>query len=302
MSKEFRSGFVALVGRPNVGKSTILNNILEEKVAIISDKPQTTRNLIRGIYTTEELQIIFVDTPGIHKPQTKLGEYMNKQSLSSIHDVDIIFWIIDGTKDFGRGDEFVLAEIKKSKTPAFLIVNKIDLIRDKNRLMENILAFTKDYEFNEVYYVSGLTGENIPKLVNLYEYLEAGPMYFPKDQTSDNPEYFIISEIIREKTLQLTREEIPHSVAVAIEMITEDEQNPNLLNINAIIFVERASQKKIIIGANGSMIKNIGTLARKEIVMILGRKVFLELWVKVEKDWRNKQVKVEKMGYFTNNY
>ena len=299
---KFKSGFVALIGRPNVGKSTLINNILHQKISIISPKPQTTRNRIQGIYTTEEEQVIFIDTPGVHKPKHQLGEFMNKESLSTLSDVDLIMFIIDGTQDFGSGDEFLIEQFKKVNTPVFLVVNKIDLIKNKGRLMENVLKFINAFQFKEVFYISALSGENIDKLLTaIIDNLEVGPMYFPKDQVSDHPEHFIIGEIIREKVLLLTREEVPHSIAVVIEEMKNDEENPELMNIRATIYVERTSQKKIIIGNKGKMMKEIGTLARKEIVMLLGQKVFLELWVKVEEDWRNKKGQLKRMGYFLEN-
>lgn len=297
---EFRSGFVALIGRPNVGKSTFLNGVLNQKVSIISPKPQTTRNCIQGIYTTDKEQIIFIDTPGIHKPLHKLGDFMNDESLSTFDNVDIIMYIIDGTSDFGAGDKFIINELKKTDTPVYLIVNKIDLIKDKEKLMKNVIAYTSSYDFEEVYYISALKGNHVDELLNkISENLEPGPMYFPKDQISDHPENFIIAEIIREKVLYLTKEEVPHSVAVVIEYKDPNEDNPNLTDISAVIVVERQSQKKIIIGKNGQMIKEIGTRARKEIAMILGTKVYLELFVRVEDDWRNRSSQLKKLGYFT---
>lgn len=298
MSNKFKSGFVALIGRPNVGKSTFINQIMQQKISIISPKPQTTRNQIRGIYTTDEEQIIFIDTPGVHKPKNQLGEYMNKESLSTLSEVDLILWIIDGSEDYGKGDEYLLNEFKDLETPLFLVVNKIDIIKNKQKLMENIIKFTENLKFKEVFYISALNGENTEKLLSsIGNYLEEGPMYYPKDQVSDHPEHFIISEIIREKVLLLTREEVPHSIAVIVEEMKHDEDNSNLMNIRATIYVERSSQKKIIIGNKGEMIKKVGTLARKEIVMVIGQKVFLELWVKVEEDWRNKKTQMKRMGY-----
>ena len=297
---EFRSGFVALIGRPNVGKSTFLNCVLNQKFSIISPKPQTTRNCIQGIYTTDKEQIIFIDTPGIHKPLHKLGDFMNDESLSTFDNVDIIMYIVDGTSDFGAGDKFIINELKKTDTPVYLIVNKIDLIKDKEKLMKNVIAYTSSYDFEEVYYISALKGNHVDELLNkISENLEPGPMYFPKDQISDHPENFIIAEIIREKVLYLTKEEVPHSVAVVIEYKDPNEDNPNLTDISAVIVVERQSQKKIIIGKNGQMIKEIGTRARKEIAMILGTKVYLELFVRVEDDWRNRSSQLKKLGYFT---
>lgn len=302
MNETFKSGFVALIGRPNVGKSTFINHVLGQKISIISNKPQTTRNQIRGIYTTNKEQIIFIDTPGIHKPQHELGNYMNKESLSTLSDVDLILLLIDGTSDYGKGDEFVLDTFSKITTPVFLIVNKIDLIKDKNRLLENVVKFQNKFAFCETFYISALSGENVDLLVeNISERLEEGPKYYPEDQISDHPEVFVIGEIIREKVLALTEQEIPHSVAVVVEEMKNDEENPELLNISATIYVERASQKKIIIGSQGSMIKKIGTFARKDMLKIVGQKVYLELWVKVEENWRNKKTQLRRMGYFLEN-
>ncbi len=296
----FKSGFVALIGRPNVGKSTFLNGVLKQKISIISPKPQTTRNCIQGIYTTDSEQIIFIDTPGIHKPLHKLGNFMNDESLSTFDNVDLIMFIIDGCSEFGTGDLFIINELKKTQTPVFLVVNKIDLIKDKEKLMKNIISYTSNYDFEEVYYISALNGNNVEKLLSgIINKLEEGPMYFPKDQVCDHPENFIISEIIREKVLYLTKEEVPHSVAVVIEYKDINEENPNLTDINAVIVVERQSQKKIIIGKKGQMIKEIGSLARKEIAMIIGTKVYLELFVRVEDDWRNRSSQLKKLGYFT---
>lgn len=296
---EFKSGFVGLIGRPNVGKSTLLNNVLGRKISIISPKPQTTRDVISGIYTTDTEQIIFVDTPGIHKPKHELGKYMNEISFETLENVDMLLFIIDGDEEYGSGDEYVINLLKKTETPCFLVVNKIDLIKDKNRLMENVLKFTSNYDFLDVFYISALNGDNIDKLLtSITKKLEVGPMYYPKDQISDHPENFIIAEIIREKVLLLTKEEVPHSVAVVVENKERDLENESLTNINAVIVVERPSQKKIIIGSGGKMIKQIGTEARKELVMILGTKVYLELFVKVIEDWRNRNSELKKLGYF----
>ncbi|MDY0063522.1 MAG: GTPase Era [Bacilli bacterium] len=292
----FRSGFVAIVGRPNVGKSTFLNQVLKEKVSIISSKPQTTRNQIRGIYTTDTEQIIFIDTPGIHKPKHELGNYMNAQAVDTLKEVDLILLLIDATQEYGSGDEFVKQLLIKTKTPCIFVFNKIDLIRDKNKLMENVVKFTQNIPYKEVFYISALLGQHVDSLLEtVISCLEEGPMYYPVNQTTDHPETFIISEIIREKVLELTKEEVPHSVAVVIEEMKHDEQQ--LLNIRAVIIVERPSQKKIIIGQGGKMIKEIGTRARKEIVMIVGEKIYLELWVKVEEDWRNRTNQLKKYGY-----
>lgn len=299
MSK-FKSGFVAIIGRPNVGKSTFMNYILGQKVSIISPKPQTTRNVIQGIYTTDKEQIIFIDTPGIHKPKHELGQIMNKSAINTLKEVDMILLIIDGTSDYGTGDEFVVNLFKDVTTPVILVVNKIDLVKNKQKLMENIIKFNEAKEFDEVYYISAKLGENVDKLLGaISSKLEEGPMYYPDDQVTDHPEQFIIAEIIREKVLYLTKEEVPHSIAVVLEEMKHDEDG--LMNIRAVIYVERASQKKIIIGKGGALIKEIGTQARKEIVMLIGEKIFLEIWVKVEDDWRNKKSRLKSMGYYLEN-
>ena len=291
----FRSGFVSIIGRPNVGKSTFLNYCLGQKVSIISPKPQTTRNVINGIYTNDEAQIIFIDTPGIHKPKHELGEYMNKQAFRSIKDVDLVLLLFDASTDFGTGDEFVLRMLKKINASVILVVNKIDLVKDKNRLLESVSKFKENYEFLDTFYISALNGENVDGLLKgIINNLDEGPMYYPKDQVSDHPEKFIISEIIREKILLKTEEEVPHSVAVVCE---EMRHVDGLLNIRANIIVERASQKKIIIGAGGKMIKEIGTLARQDIEKVVGEKLYLDLWVKVIPNWRDREAEIRKLGY-----
>lgn len=298
----FKSGFVSLIGRPNVGKSTFINHVLGKKISIISPKPQTTRNKINGIYTTENEQIIFIDTPGIHKAHHELGEFMNRESLSSLSYVDLVLMLVDGTEKFGAGDEYILSQLRKAKSKVILVVNKIDLIKDKKMLLENVLKFEQTFEFQEIFYISALNGTNIDKLINgICDKLEYGPMYYPKDTISDHPESFIICEIIREKVLKLTEEEVPHSVGVLMEEMKINEENNNLVDIRCVIVVERQSQKKIIIGSKGKMIKEIGTLARRELVMLLGQKVYLELWVKVEENWRNRPNQLKKFGYFEVN-
>ena len=291
----FKSGFVSIIGRPNVGKSTFLNYCLGQKVSIISPKPQTTRNVIQGIYTTEDAQIIFIDTPGIHKPKHELGEYMNKQAFRSIKDVDLVLLLFDGSTDFGTGDEFVLRMLKKIDADVILVINKIDLVNDKDKLAENVAKLHENYDFLDTFYISALNGENVDELLNgVTNHLEEGPMFYPKDQISDHPEKFIISEIIREKILLKTKEEVPHSVAVVCEEVKHVD---GLLNVRANIIVERASQKKIIIGEAGKMIKEIGTLARLDIEKVVGEKLFLDLWVKVIPDWRDRESEIRKLGY-----
>ena len=295
----FKSGFVSIIGRPNVGKSTFLNYCLGQKVSIISPKPQTTRNVIQGIYTTDDAQIIFIDTPGIHKPKHELGEYMNKQAFRSIKDVDLVLLLFDGATDFGTGDEFVLRMLKKINASVILVINKIDLVKDKNRLLENVAKLHDNYEFIDTFYISALNGDNVEELLKgIINNLEEGPMYYPKDQVSDHPEKFVISEIIREKILLKTSEEVPHSVAVVTEEVKHVD---GLLNVRANIIVERASQKKIIIGAGGKMIKEIGTLARQDIEKVVGEKLFLDLWVKVIPDWRDREAEIKRLGYTLDN-
>ena len=294
----YRSGFVSIIGRPNVGKSTFINQVLGKKISIISNKPQTTRNNIRGIYTTNNAQIVFIDTPGIHKPLHELGNFMNRQSLSTISDSDMILYLIDGTIDFGSGDVFVINELKKANSKVYLVVNKMDLVKDKDRLIANVNKFISSFEFCEVFYISALTGDNINNLLaNMIDNLDDGPMYYPEGEVSDHPLEFVISEIIREKVLLLTKEEVPHSVAVVIDKIEVNSNDSSITDVFATIICERKSQKKIIIGSGGKMIKDIGSLARKELKLILGSKIYLELWVKVSEDWRNKKSDLRRLGY-----
>jgi len=294
----FKSGFVTIIGRPNVGKSTFLNKVLGQKITITSDKPQTTRNNISGIFTSETSQIIFIDTPGIHKPHHKLGAFMTKEAINTMSSVDLILYMIDGNETLGSGDEFIIEELKKVKVPVLLIVNKADLTDDIVALKYNIDRFKRAFNFHAIFSISALRGDNVDRLLgDIEELLEEGPKYYPDDQITDHPEKFIMGELIREKVLQLTREEIPHSVMCLIEYMEYDDVNPRLINIHATIIVERDSQKGIIIGKGGSMIKQIGTLARKDILHLLGNKVFLDLHCKVVKDWRNKDFHLRNYGY-----
>ena len=289
-----KSGFVALLGRPNAGKSTLINALLSQKIAIISDKPQTTRNQIRGIRTDDDSQIVFIDTPGIHKPHHELGSLMNKEAMSVAGGVDLLYLIVDVSEPFGKGDEFVLDIVKRYKLPTFLLLNKIDLIK-KEDLLKLISDYSSRYEFSEIIPISAFNYTNVDRLIDVTkDYLEEGIKYYPDDQVTDYPEQFIIAELIREKILILTKEEIPHSVAVVIERMGRKKGK---LIINAMILVERDSQKGIIIGKQGSMIKQIGIDARKDIEGILGESIFLELFVRVEKDWRNKKSKLQQLGY-----
>jgi GTPase len=299
----FRSGFVTIVGRPNVGKSTFMNHVLKTKIAITSDKAQTTRNKIQGIYTTKQEQVIFIDTPGIHKPLHELGKMMNQMSLSSLHYVDLVLFMVDATMPAGTGDQFIIDEIKKANVPAILVLNKVDLCKDIQRLNQDIETYKELYSFVGGITISAKEDFNIDKLLDMIiKELPVGPMYYPHDQITDHPERFIVSELIREKVLIKTREEVPHSVAVAIESFKVNEENSNLIEIMAAIIVERPSQKKILIGKGGSLIKVIGTLARKDISLFLGAKIYLELWVKVEENWRNKKSHLKDLGYNLEEY
>ena len=289
-----KSGFVALIGRPNAGKSTLLNALVQQKVAIISPKPQTTRNSIRAIRTDADSQIIFVDTPGIHKPKHELGTQMNKEAYSAASGVDLIYYLVDGSVPFGSGDEFVLNTLRQMPLPVYLILNNIDLL-EKEQLIDLLLAWQQRMDFKEISPISAKTQNNLDQLIEVTKNdLTDGVQYYPADQVCDYPEQFIMAEIIREKVLLLTEEEVPHSVAVVIERIRKNREH---LIINAMILVERDSQKGIIIGKQGRMIKQIGTLAREELQGLLGEPIFLELFVRVEKDWRNKKAKLQQLGY-----
>jgi GTPase len=297
----FKSGFVALIGRPNVGKSTLLNELVGQKVAIMSDKPQTTRNKIQGVYTSDDAQIIFIDTPGIHKPKHRLGEFMTQLAERTLKEVDLVLFMVDAEAGLGRGDQFIMERLKNARTPVFLIVNKIDLLHP-DQLLPVIDAYRKEMPFAEVVPISARLGNNVNTMLEqIKKYLEEGPKYYPDDQVTDHPERFIISELIREKILHLTEEEIPHSVAVVIESI-EPPKNGEKMAIQAVIIVERNSQKGIIIGKGGKMLKEIGTRARHDIEGLLGSKVYLELWVKVQKNWRDKAFYLRDFGFNNEEY
>ena len=290
-----KTGFVAMIGRPNAGKSTLLNQILERKVAIVSDKPQTTRNRITGILTTEDAQIIYVDTPGIHKPHHKLGEFMVETAENTLYDVDIVYYLVDASQAFGKGEQYVLEQIEHAGVPAFLLLNKMDLLSQEKQVAL-IKAWQQRGEFAEVFPISALKGDNVQNLVETtVTYLPEGPMYYPEDAVTDQPKEIVIAELIREKILLLTHDEIPHSIAVTVEDISR--QDDGKLHVSAAIYVERQSQKGIIIGKQGAMLRKIGTQARRDIEYLLGEKIYLELWVKVNEDWRNKRSVLRTMGY-----
>ncbi|MBM6619263.1 GTPase Era [Bacillus suaedaesalsae] len=297
----YKSGFVSIIGRPNVGKSTFLNKVIGQKIAIMSDKPQTTRNKIQGVYTENEAQIVFIDTPGIHKPKHKLGDFMMKIATNTLREVDIILFMVNVEEGFGRGDEFIIEKLKETKTPVFLILNKIDKVHPEDLL--TVINDYKDlYPFAEIIPISALQGNNLETLLGqIKKYLPEGPQYYPENQVTDHPERFIITELIREKVLHLTREEVPHSIAVVMDSL-EKREGGNTIYVSATIIVERASQKGIIIGKQGSMLKEVGKRARTDIEALLGTKVFLELWVKVQKDWRNRLSNLRDFGFREDEY
>lgn len=292
---KFKSGFVAIVGRPNVGKSTLMNQVIGQKIAIMSDKPQTTRNKIHGVYTTEDKQIVFLDTPGIHKSNSKLGDFMVKSALGALEEVEAILFLTDVSEELGGGDRFIIEQLKKVSTPVFLVLNKIDKVQPE-ALLPIIDKYSKLHSFTEVVPVSARDGNNVTTLLEqIGRYLPEGPMYYPADQITDHPEQFICAELIREKILQTTREEIPHSIAVEIESMGTGDNG--VVNIGAVIYVERPSQKGIIIGKNGAALKEVGKRARHDMERLLGSKIFLELWVKVKEDWRNRESVLKSLGF-----
>ena len=290
-----KSGFVSFIGRPNVGKSTLLNNILGKRVAITSDKPQTTRNMIQGIYNEKDIQIVFVDTPGIHKPKNKLGRVLNKQAYFTINDVDIVIMVVDISEKIGSGDSFVIDILKNIEDkPVFLVINKIDKV-PREEILKKIDEYQKLYEFTEIIPVSARKKDNIDRLIEVIKkYLPDNILYYDENTFTNNSDDFVISEFIREKVLDLTDEEVPHSVTCVLDDISEEN---NILYINASIIVDRENLKKIIIGKNGNMIKEIGTRARKDIEEYFNKKVYLDLFVKVVDKWRDKEKFLNTIGY-----
>lgn len=313
MSEKFLSGFCTIVGRPNVGKSTLMNAFIERKLAIMSDKPQTTRNRIMGVYHRPNSQVVFLDTPGIHKPHHKLGEYMNKVATGTIPEVDVVLFVVDGSfPEPGDGDKFVAEAIARSGKRAVLVINKMDKIRQHDEwypVMDSYRALSdpsrrsadpspdaRTIDWLDVVPVSAIANKNIDQLLDLIvNQMEEGPRYYPEDMVTDQPEQFVIAEFIREKILQLTRDEIPHSVAVEIEDLQRRENGT--VYVAASIYVERDSQKGIIIGAKGALLREIGVKARADIEELMGSKIFLELFVKVREDWRNRQSHLRNLGY-----
>jgi len=289
-----RSGFIALVGRPNVGKSTLLNQILGEKIAIISDKPQTTRTRILGVRHLPKAQLVFLDTPGIHKPLYRLNQRMVRVALDVLDEVDLVFFLVEATEGVGAGDRYVVERLKERAVPVVLVINKVDLVQ-KGRLLPLIDAYRQMHEFAEIVPVSALTGDGVNRLVEIaVRFMPAGPVYFEDDVVTDQPMQLLAAEFIREKILQKTRDELPFSVAVQIESFTEEGQ---LARIAAIVYVEKESQKAIVIGKRGELLKAVGTEARIEMERLFGMKVFLQLWVKVKEGWRQDERMLTALGY-----
>lgn len=300
MADKFYSGFVSLVGRPNVGKSTLMNRLIGEKIAIISNKPQTTRNRVQSILTKDDFQIVFIDTPGIHRPRHKLGEYMVKSAETTLNEVDAVLMLIEPTDKILETDRLIIEKFAKVKSPVILVINKIDTV-ERERVFKVIDEYRKLYDFAEIVPISAFEGTNTDELLSVIrKYLPEGPQYFPSDMVTDQPERQIASEIIREKALRLLEDEIPHGIAVEITEMKKRKEG-NLVDVRATIFCEKDSHKGIIIGKHGDMLKKIGTKARGDIERLLGSPIYLELWVKVKKDWRDSDFLLKNFGYDSKN-
>lgn len=296
MNNKFKSGFVTLIGRPNVGKSTLMNQIIGQKIAITSDKPQTTRNRIQTVFTNEEGQIIFIDTPGIHKAKNKLGDYMVSVAERTLNEVDVVLWLVEPSTFIGAGERHIAEQLKKVKTPVFLIINKIDTVK-KEEILTFIQAYKDVHDFAEIIPVSALKGENKESLLQeVFRYLPEGPQFYDVDTITDQPERQIVAELVREKALRLLDDEIPHGIAVSIESMKE-RRHGHIMDIEATIICERDSHKGIIIGKQGAMLKRIGVDARREIENLLDIKVNLQIWVKVKKAWRDSDFLLKNYGY-----
>ena len=292
----FKSGFVSIVGRPNVGKSTLMNNVVGEKIAIMSDKPQTTRNTIQAVYTDEEAQVVFLDTPGIHKPKNKLGEFMVKSATDAFKNVDLVLFVVDESKKIGPGDRKIIDDLKNIKTPVVLVLNKIDQLNEEE-LFDLMKMYNAEGVFEQIVPISALKGRNINELLKVIKsHLEEGPQYFPDYMITDQPERVLVSELIREKVLHYIHDEVPHGVAVEIERM-KSRKDKEIVDISAVIYCERDSHKGIIIGKNGRKLKGIGKSARADIELLLGSQANLQLWVKVKENWRNLQNYVSNFGY-----
>lgn len=297
MEENFKSGFAALVGRPNVGKSTLMNHLIGQKIAITSEKPQTTRNRIQTVYTDKRGQIIFLDTPGIHKAKNKLGEYMVNVAEGTLKEVDVILWLVEPSTFIGAGERHIAEILGKVKTPVILVINKIDTVKNQDDILTYTEAYRKVHDFADIVPVSALKDKNTEKMTELiFQYLPYGPQYYDEDTVTDQPMRQIAAELIREKALRLLEEEIPHGIAVTIESMKERKNG--LFDIEATIVCERESHKGIIIGKGGSMLKRIGSAARGEIENLMGARVNLQLWVKVRKEWRDSQLYMKNYGYF----
>lgn len=290
-----KSGFAAVIGRPNVGKSTLINALIGQKIAIMSDKPQTTRSRILCILTEEDAQIIFLDTPGVHKPKHKLGDYMAKATEGALHGVDVVVFVVDVTEKMGAGEQYILKQLANVRVPVLLAVNKVDCI-PREESLPVIANYAKAYDFAGIVPISAREGENLDGLLGeIKKYLPEGPQYYPADMVTDQPERLIVAELVREKVLELTRDEIPHAVAVDIEEMTTRAKGD--VYIRAVIYVERESQKGIVIGARGALLRTIGQRARADVETLLGSKVYLDLWVKTRKDWRNRANALREFGF-----
>jgi len=290
-----KSGFVSIIGRPNVGKSTLINTLIGSKIAIVSEKPQTTRTRIQGILTSDEGQIVFIDTPGIHKPKHLLGEYMLKVSTRSFNEVDLIYYMTDASRPFGAGEQYIIEQLKSAQVPVFLLVNKIDLVGEQ-AVKEFVKPFYNEMNFTELIPISAVQGTNLNTLLDkTFQYLVEGPQYYPEEDLTDQPVSFIVAELIREKALILTRDEVPHSLAVEVEEFKN--QGAGKVYVRAVIHTERDSQKGIIIGKNGQMLKKIGEQSRTDIEKMLDSSVYLDLWVKVKKNWRDNENNLNQLGY-----
>jgi len=293
--EQHKSGFIAVIGRPNVGKSTLINKLIGQKIAIMSDKPQTTRTRILCILTRPDAQIVFLDTPGIHKPKHKLGEYMIQAAEGTLKEVDAIFFVVDATEKMGAGEKYILERLQATRKPVLLLVNKLDLI-EKERALPIIAQYSSHYDFAGVVPISAKDGTNLDSLLDeAKKYLPDGPQYYPEDMVTDQPERLIVAEFVREKVLELTRDEIPHAVAVDVDEMAARPKGD--LYVRMTIYVERESQKGIVIGAKGALLKEIGARARRDIEAMLGTKVYIDLWVKVKKDWRDRASVLRSFGF-----
>ena len=291
-----KSGFAAVIGRPNVGKSTLINALIGQKIAIMSDKPQTTRSRILCILTEEDAQVIFLDTPGVHKPKHKLGDYMAKATEGALHGVDVVIFVVDVTEKMGAGEQYILKQLANVRVPVLLAVNKVDCI-PRQQSLPIIESYAKVYDFAGIVPISAREGENLEGLLaEIKKHLSEGPQYYPADMVTDQPERLIVAELVREKVLALTRDEIPHAVAVDIEEMTTRQKGD--VYIRAVIYVERESQKGIVIGAKGALLRTIGAQARADVETLLGAKVYLDLWVKTRKDWRNRATALREFGFY----